>query len=175
MELNEAIRIRRSVRSYTDEPVSDEILARVLDAGRLAPSANNRQPWHFIVVKDPETRKTLSEGKYAKFLTACPVVIVGCGDKVRSERWFAIDTTIALENMVLQATTEGLGTCWIGSFSGESVKKALNVPDNYEIVAMLAMGHPKDSPLRDAILGRSSRKNLGEIVSWEAFGKRNAT
>jgi nitroreductase len=171
MELEATIKNRRSVRSYTDEPVSDEALVKVLEAGRLAPSANNRQPWHFIVVKDPHKRKILSEGKYAKFLTSCPVVIVGCGDKVKSEKWHAIDTTIALENMVLQATSQGLGTCWIGSFNGEDVRKALNVPDNFSVIAMLAVGHPKDTPVRDAILGRSSRRALDEIVSWEEFGK----
>ncbi len=170
MEVDDAIRNRRSVRAYADEPVSDEILAKILEAGRVSPSANNRQPWHFIVVKDQEKRKVLSEGKYAKFLTATPVVIVGCGDKVRSEKWRTVDTTIALENMVLQATSEGLGTCWIGSFDGESVRRLLQIPDNLEVVAMLAVGHPKGLRIRDMVIGRS-RKNLGEIVSWEEFGK----
>ncbi len=175
MEVIQAIKNRRSVRSYTEDPVSEEALAQILEAGRLAPSANNRQPWHFIIVKDPSMRKTLSEGMYAKFLKDCPLVIVGCGDRARSEKWFAIDTTIALENMVLKATEEGLGTCWIGSFSNDSVKKALSIPDNYEVVAMLAVGHPKGTPLKDAILGRSSRKNLNEVVSWESFGMQKST
>ncbi len=173
MDVSDAIRTRRSVRSYSDEPVSDEALARILEAGRASPSANNRQPWHFIVVKDQGRRTVLSEGRYAKFLKDTPVVIVGCGDKVRSEKWYVIDTTIALENMVIQATSEGLGTCWIGSFSGESVKKLLNVPDNFEVVAMLALGHPKGFSIKDALVGRT-RKESTEIVSWEEFGNSRA-
>ena len=171
MEVSEAIRERRSVRSYRDEDVPEEALATVLEAGRLAPSANNRQPWHFVVVKDAAKREVLSKGRYAKFLVKCPVVIVGCGDKVRSEKWFTVDLSIALENMVLQATSEGLGTCWIGSFSSESVRKLLKIPDNYDVVAMLALGYPKDSPVKDALFGRSSRKSIEEIISWEEFGK----
>ena len=171
MEIIKTIKNRRSVRSYSDKPISDKALARVLEAGRLAPSANNRQPWHFVVVKDPEKRKTLSEGRYAKFLTRCPVVIVGCGDRVKSEKWHVIDTTIALENMVLQATSEGLGTCWIGSFNGEDVRRLLSIPDNFAVIAMLAVGHPKDGPIRSAPVSRSQRRSSEEIVSWEEFGR----
>lgn len=171
MEVSDAIRERRSVRSFRDQLVPDEILGKVLEAGRLAPSASNRQPWHFIVVKDAVKREALSEGRYAKFLAKCPVVIVGCGDRVRSEKWFPVDLAIALENMVLEATSEGLGTCWIGSFSGESVKKVLKIPEEFEVVAMLAVGYPKDTPVKDALVGRSTRKNIEEITSWEEFGK----
>ena len=73
--------------------------------------------------------------------------------------------------MVIQATSEGLGTCWIGSFSGESVRKLLKIPDNYDVVAMLALGYPKGSPVKDVPLGRSSRKSIEETISWEEFGK----
>jgi len=161
MEVSEAIRARRSVRSFRDDPVPDAVLDKVLEAGRVAPSASNRQPWHFIVVKDPARRKALSEGRHAKFLKNCPVVIVGCGDKMRAEEWFMVDVTIALENMVIEATSEGLGTCWIGSFSGKSVRRLLKIPDNFEVVAMLAVGYPKEA----------SRKTIEEITSWEEFGK----
>ncbi len=171
MEVSEAIKERRSVRSFREEQVPEEILAKVIEAGRLAPSANNRQPWHFIVVKDSVKREVLSEGKYAKFLTKCPVVIVGCGDKVRSEKWYAVDLAISLENMVIEATSEGLGTCWIGSFSNDSVKNLLKIPENFDVVAMLALGYPKDTPVKDALLGRSSRKRAEEIISWEEFGR----
>lgn len=171
MEVSEAIRARRSVRAFRDEPVPEDVLARVLEAGRMAPSASNRQPWRFIVVTDAARREALSAGRYAKFLAQTPVVIVGCGDKVRSEKWFVVDVTIALENMVIQATSEGLGTCWIGSFDEEDVRKILNIPDGFRVVAMLAVGYPKGPGIREAIMGRSSRKGMDEIVSWEEFGK----
>ncbi len=96
---------------------------------------------------------------------------MGCGDKVRSEKWYAVDLAISLENMVIEATSEGLGTCWIGSFSNESVKNLLKIPENFDVVAMLALGYPKDTPVKDALLGRSSRKRAEEITSWEEFGR----
>jgi len=174
MEVSQAIRVRRSVRSFSEDEVPDEILSRMLEAGRLAPSASNRQPWHFIVVKDAAKRSVLSQGRYAKFLTQCPVVIVGCGDKIRSEKWYKVDLAISLQNMVLEATSAGIGTCWIGSFDGTEVRELLKIPINFEVVAMLAVGYPKDGSLRDAILGRSSRSGMEQIVSWEEFGTQRS-
>jgi nitroreductase len=172
MKVFEAVQSRRSIRAYEPRPVPEDVLSRILEAGRLAPSANNRQPWHFIVVKDPEKKKVLSAGKYAHFLVDTPVVVVGCGDAELSPRWYAVDVTIALQNMVLTATEEGLGTCWIGSFDEDPVRKCLNVPERYKVVAMLAMGYPKDKLDIGAFLIRSkNRKALKEITSTEEFGR----
>lgn len=164
MEVIDAIKKRRSIRSYDSKPVPEDVLGRVLEAGRIAPSAMNYQPWKFVVVRDPSGRKALSGGRYAKFLTECPVVIVGCGDRKKSQEWHAVDVTIALQNMVTQATAEGLGTCWIGSFDEETVRSHLGVPDEYTVVAMLALGYPKKVPSS----GRKT-KNLSEIVREERF------
>jgi len=162
--------LRRSVRAYDARPVPEEVLNRVLEAGRLAPSAMNYQPWHFVVVRNAEKRKTLSDGRYAKFLTQSPVVIVGLGDKKSSPEWHVVDTTIALQQMALAATEEGLGTCWIGSFYEDRVKEALGVPDRYEVVAMLAVGYPKDNAdLRAVPVKAKNRKELGKIVSYDGF------
>ncbi|MBC7112520.1 MAG: nitroreductase family protein [Candidatus Methanomethyliales bacterium] len=172
MDAFEAIITRRSVRSYLPDPIPRMVLERILEAGRLAPSAMNLQPWHFIVVTDKEKRRTLSSGKFAKFLTEAPVVIVGCGNEYLSPKWYAIDTAIALENMVIAATNEGLGSCWIGSFDEVEVKELLKVPEGYRVVAMLAIGYPrKDVDL----MGRfvkivRAKKSLNEIVSAEEFG-----
>ena len=170
MEVSEAIRTRRSVRAYDSKPVPDDLITRVLEAGRIAPSASNYQPWHFIVVKDAAKRQVLSEGKYAKFLTESPVVIVGCGDKKTSPKWYVVDTTIALEQMVIAATAEGLGTCWIGSFDEDSVREALSIPERFAVVAMLAVGYPKQKP-GTAIPPTRTRnvKDLDKIVSYEEF------
>lgn len=172
LEVFDVVRGRRSVRSYSDTPVPKEVLDRVIEAGRLAPSASNVQPWHFIIVTDPEKRTVLSEGKYAGFLRQVPVVIVGCGDKKSAPRWYVIDTTIALQNMVIQATAEGLGTCWIGSFHHERVARALGLPDNMEVVAMLAVGYPKECvSLEESISRKRSTKPTSDIVSLEEFGR----
>jgi len=173
MEVFEAIQARRSVRAYLKKKIPEKILNKVLEAARIAPSANNFQPWHFIVVKDAAKRKALSTGRWAKFLVESPVVIVGCGDKKKSPEWHVIDTTIALQNMVLEATSEGLGTCWIGSFHENDVKSLLKIPDNFNVVALLAVGYPKkksdpgSKPLR-----KRNRRDMEKIVSFEEFGKK---
>jgi nitroreductase len=172
MEVYDAIKARRSVRAFEDREIPETVLTKILEAGRLAPSANNRQPWHFIVVKDREKRVALSGGKYAHFLKETPVVVVGCGDSEASPKWHQIDVTIALENMVLTATSEGVGTCWIGSFDEESVNSALGLPPQYKVVAMLAMGYTKDKLDIGALLTRSkNRKALEDITSQDGFGR----
>lgn len=162
----DAIKSRRSVRSYSDREVPEDALMRVLEAGRIAPSANNRQPWHFVVVTDPERRKALSGGRWAGFLKQCPVVIAGCGDRKRSPEWHAVDVTIALQNMVTQATAEGLGTCWIGSFEEATVKEALDVPEHFAVVAMLALGYSAEKAR-----GERKARPMEEITSRDRFSQ----
>lgn len=147
---------------------------KILEAGRLAPSAGNVQPWYFIVVRDAEKRKILAKSPWARFLAEAPVVIVGCGDQKASPKWFMVDVAIAMQNMVLTATSEGLGTCWVGSFNEDEVKKLLKIPDRYKVVALLAVGYPrKKLDLTGKVLHLvRRRKNLSEIVSFEEFGKR---
>jgi len=172
MEVFEAIQKRKSVRAYEDRPIPEDVLMKILEAGRIAPSAANRQPWHFVVVRDPERRKALTSGRWAKFLKDTPVVIVGCGDKTKSPRWFAVDVTIALENIVLAATAEGVGTCWIGSFEEEEIKKVVKAPAEFQVVAMLAMGYPRKSlEIVSKLAGSRNRNPIEEIVSYEEFGK----
>jgi nitroreductase len=171
LEVFDAIEKRKSVRAYDSRPVPEDVLMKVLETGRIAPSASNIQPWHFIVVKDPERRKALSDGKWAKFLTESPVVIVGCGNKKKSPEWHVVDVTIAMQQMVIAATAEGLGTCWIGSFYEDKVRKALKVPEELRIVAMLAVGYSKEkSDLTSKIVRSRNRKKMDEILSYEEFG-----
>ena len=172
MEVQRTIDARKSVRSYMPRPIPDEVLARVLEAGRLSPSAVNYQPWHFVVVTDPEKKKVLSEGQYGKFVAEAPVVIVGLADKVRSPKWHIVDTTIALQTMVLAATSEGLGTCWVGSFPEGKVRQALGVPDDYVILALIPLGYSRERDDRGKEPPRpKNRKSLKEIVSYESFGQ----
>ncbi|MDI9644587.1 MAG: nitroreductase family protein [Candidatus Verstraetearchaeota archaeon] len=172
MEAFEAILRRRSVRSYLPDPVPQEKLNRILEAGRLSPSAMNKQPWHFVVVTDPEKRRGLAHGKFGWMLKEAPLVIVGCGDREASPKWYKVDTAIALQTMVIAATGEELGTCWVGSFDEAKVKEILKIPDRYEVVAMLAVGYPKDGfSLTGTITSvLRKKKEIGEIVSHNCYG-----
>ena len=163
-----------SVRSYEDDQVSDEFLFKVLDAARLAPSAGNVQPWHFIVVKDREKRAAIAKGcRYGKFLSESPVVIIACGDRKASTRWYSADTVIALEHIVLAATGLGLGSCWIGMFNEKEICNMVNLPENFEIIALISLGYPRDkTDLWAKILQTiRPRKKLDYILSFEVYGK----
>jgi nitroreductase len=173
MDVYEAILERRSIRAYQNKPIEREKLEKILEAGRLAPSARNIEPWHFIVVTDEKKRKVLSKGLYAKFVIQAPLVIVVCGDKNASPDWFAVDVGLAVENMVLTAVSEGLGTCCVGSFNEEEVKNLLNIPSNLEVIVMLTVGYQREKlDLSSKILNIvRARKTLSEIASEEEYGK----
>jgi nitroreductase len=172
MNVFEAIEKRRSIRSYESTPVPEEKLEKILEAARLAPSASNVQPRHFIVVTDKERRDALAAGMFARFLKQAPVVIVACGDEKKSPKWYPIDVAIAVENMVLAATGEGLGTCWIGSFNENKVRDALRIPENLRVVVLLAVGYPsgKEGLGSKVLRFVRKRKSLDEIVSIEEYG-----
>jgi nitroreductase len=173
LEVFDALRIRKSVRAYELKQIPDEVLMKVLEAGRISPSANNAQPWHFIVIKDFDKRKTLSKRRWTKFLSEAPVVLVGCGDRGRSPDFNVIDVSIALQQMVIAATAEGLGTCWIGDFDGKTVRDLVKIPDKFDVVCMLAMGYPREKlDMAAKIIRARSRKKLDEIVSYEEYGKQ---
>lgn len=170
MDVSEAIRKRRSVRKYQARKIENDKLDRVLEAGRLAPSARNLQEWKFIVVRDGSRRKRLAEAaKGQTFVGEAPVVIAACAtvtDYVMTcgQLTYPIDLAIAVEHMVLQAAAEGLGTCWIGAFYEEEVKKVLNIPPEVRVVALLPIGYPDESP------SPRPRKEMKEIVAFENWG-----
>ena len=171
MEVHDAIKARGSVRSYDSAEVPRTVLDKILESARLAPSAMNYQPWHFIIVTDIEKRIKMSKARYAGFLKEAPVVIVGCGDTKRAPKWHVVDVTIALQNMVLTATAEGLGTCWIGSFNEKLIRDMLKIPERWAIVALLAIGYPRRKLDLAALIARSkSRKDVSSIVSYNEFG-----
>ncbi len=169
MELMKVIEKRRSVREYQSREVSDEILNRILEAARLAPSARNRQPWKFIVVRDPKRRRELAEAaRNQSFIGKAPVVIVGVAldpNHIMSSGVpaYAVNMGISMEHIALAAQNEGLGTCWIGGFSQEEVKKILGVPDAYKVACLMPMGYPADSQ------GTRIRKPLEEIICQEQY------
>jgi nitroreductase len=150
LDFYDAVRKRLSVRSYKPDPVPEDVLNRILEAGRLAPSAKNYQPWKFIVVKDPAVRQALVPAcKNQGSVGQAPVVICACCviDQVwkgMGGYWSAeaVDITIALEHMMLAATAEGLGTCWIGAFLEAEVKKVLAIPGGVKPIALTPLGYP---------------------------------
>jgi len=169
MDVIEAIRTRRSVRSYRDAGVEEEKLQAVLEAARLAPSAKNRQEWRFVVVKDPETRQKLSAAaKGQPSVAQAPVVIAACSTggectMTCGNSAAQIDVTIAVDHMTLKAVEEGLGTCWIGAFHQDQVKEILGVPKDANVVVLLTLGYPAEER------SSKSRKILAEIVCHETW------
>ena len=164
---------RKSVRSYAPTPIPEEVLVKVLEAARLTPSAGNIQPWHFIIVEDEDKRARIAKGcRYGRFLAESPVVIVACGDKKASLHWYAVDTAIALEHLVLAATALGLGTCWVGSFDQEDIREMLKLPEKFEVVALMALGYPrrKIDILAKILHVVRPKKKLEKIVSLETYG-----
>jgi nitroreductase len=173
MDVFEVVQERRSIRAYQDKPVPREKLEKILEAARLAPSARNTQPWHFIVVTDGVKRKVLSKGRFAKFVAEAPVVVIACGDKKASPDWYAIDVALAMENMILTAISEGLSTCCVGSFDEKEVKATVNIPENFEALVLLTVGYSREKlDLSSKVLHlMRSRKTLSEVASEEIFGK----
>jgi nitroreductase len=152
MDVFEAIHTRRSVRAYRKDPIPEGVLGKVLDAARLAPSAGNRQPWLFIVVRSPEVKEKLRAAYGAEWMYDAPVVVCACGVPgkawVRSDgrSYMDVDVTIAMEHLILEAWEQGLGTCWIGAFDAAKLREALELPADLEPIAMTPLGYPAEEP-----------------------------
>jgi len=168
----EAIKERCSVRSYQSQPVEREKMNRVLEAARLAPSASNRQEWRFVVVQNSNTRQHLMKAaKGQAFVGEAPVIIACCAKTDNhimtcGQVCYPIDTAIAIEHMALEATAEGLGTCWVGAFHEDQVKEILGIPQDIRVVELLALGYPAKRPSTD-----KDRLSIEEIVMHERWGK----
>jgi nitroreductase len=145
MDIYETIKKRCSVRTYRDEPVGEDKLHRILDAGRLSPSARNRQARKFIVVRAPACRKAIAKAAEQPWMAQAPVVIavVGLTDYVMPCGVPAdpVDCAIAIDHMVLAAVAEGLGTCWVGHFDQDACRKLLGVPAGATIIQLLTLGY----------------------------------
>lgn len=175
MELMEVIRERRSIRRFRADPVEEEKLLTVLEAARLAPSWKNGQCWRFILVTSEEGRRAVADclpptnpGRQA--LLQAPVNVVLCADPTASEEWegrayYLVDAAIAMEHLVLAATSLGLGTCWQGLIYEEKLRQALGIPHSVRVVAVTPLGYPDEAPKP------RRRKALAEIVYRERWGE----
>jgi nitroreductase len=165
MDVSKAISTRRSIRRYKPDPIPEDVLLKVLEAARLAPSAGNRQPWRFVVVKDKNRRMELAKAaNNQSFIAEAPVVIAVLGESSIS-RWYKQDPMIAAEHICLEATELGLGTCWIGAFNEPDVKKILKIPEGSSVICLLPLGYPAESPQA------RERKRLEEVFFREEYGQ----
>ena len=166
MSLIDVVLDRRSIRRYEQKEIPKDILDKILEAGRQAPSAANKQPWHFIVLTDSKIKEELSKGFFNRFIKDAPVVVVGCAHKdLIAGKWSTISTTIALQNMVIAAWAMQVGSCWIGDFNEEKVRRLLNIPEGWNIVALVSFGYPAEKP------HNRRKKPIEEIVGFNEFGQ----
>ena len=168
MPLTDVIMSRRSIRKYKAREVGKDTIRRILEAGRYAPSAANKQPWHFILITDSEIKKLLSKGKWNGFIKDSAFTIAGCAyeGNVFARRWSTVDTAIALQNMVIAAWSMGIGSCWVGDFEEKEVRRILRIPRSWRIISLISFGYPDEAPKV------TSRKSLKRVVNRNRFRDR---
>ncbi len=173
MSVLDLMKKRCSVRKFVDKPVETAKLEQVLEAGRIAPSACNRQPWRFVVVTDAELLKTVAAACAQDWPEPAPAIIVACGDHRESWRrgdgkdHLDVDVAIAVDHMSLAATDLGLGTCWVCWFDALALSADLGLAEHVEPVVLLPIGYPlaESAPDRHS----KTRKPLAEIAFWNSF------
>ena len=164
MEFYEVLKTRRSIRSYKPDAVSDQQLKKLAEAVNLAPTACNKQPFKLLLVRDPEMRKTICANTHFEFLKEAPVIAVMMTNESASWTRYEgdpaadIDASIAMEHLVLAATAEGLGTCWICAFSRPQMNDALKIQAPWSAFALSPIGYAAGAPRP------FSRKALAEVV-----------
>jgi len=165
MSIVDSILSRRSVRKYENKEIPQEIVNKIIEAGRNAPSAVNKQPIRFVIVKDGEITKNFSSALFNRFIKDAPMVIVGCADvkSLLTGKWAIIDATIALQNMVIAAWSLGVGSCWIGAFNEEKIKQLLKIPEKWKVVALVTFGYPAEEPKS------KSKKAVEELFGFNSF------
>jgi len=169
MEFLELIESRYSVRAYKPDDVEDEKLNAILEAGRLAPTAVNYQPFQIIVIHTKGRENELNRIYPAEWFVQPPLVICVCGipDKAWTRRdgknFVDVDATIVMDHIIIASASLGLGTCWIGAFDPAAAKEVLNLPEGVEPVVFTPLGYPADEP------GLKRRKELSELVRYEKW------
>jgi nitroreductase len=169
MDVFEAIKGRRSIRSYKNREIEEEKLQKVLEAARLAPSASNRQEWRFVVVRDPDKRAKLTGMTYGqRWVGEAPAIIVACATEGKSvmtcgQLTHTVNVSIACALLMLEAHEQGLGTCWLGTFNEGGVKKLLGIPNHMRVVTVMPIGYQNEAPLP------RPRKAFDEVVCFDGY------
>ena len=169
MEFAELIRRRYSVRAYKSDPVPEAVLARVLEAARLAPTAANRQPFRVLVIRTEGRQEELGRLYHRSWFLEAPLVLGVCC--LQAEAWVRrdgksyadVDAAIVMDHLILAATSEGLGTCWVGAFDPAAAREVLDLPAGVEPIAFSPLGYPADQP------SEKKRKPLAELVRRERW------
>jgi len=165
MELLEAIRSRRAIRRFKKEPVPPELIEKILEAARWAPSSADSQPWEFIVITDLETKKSISRSfNFGPFLNEAPLAIAVAVDRLRTTLPIQ-DGTLAAYAIWLAAHDLGLGACWINPNIPGGIKKILGIPFTKKLITILAIGYPDEAPLH-------TRRKLQDFVYFEKHGNK---
>jgi nitroreductase len=164
------IKERRSIRSFQDKSIKEEELEMILEAGRWSPSASNRQPWEFVVIKNKEILSKLSKSAfYGKFIKDVPVVIAIVAKTKTSPKWYLIDTSLVSMNMMLMAWSLRIGTCWIGAMNREKAKEIIGLGKNDHLLTILPFGY-----IRGEIPNPTPRKPLNKIVKYIDHKKKSS-
>lgn len=164
MDVKDAIQTRRSIRRYERKTIPPGNLKDLLNAARLAPSANNAQLWTIVVVTDDETRhKLVPVSGNQRFVGECSAYLVGVTER---DSYAAIDLAIAFDHLSLRAVELGMGTCWIGDFDPEGVKKILDIPPELDVSICMTLGYPAILP------NARRRKDFSELFRQDKWGAR---
>jgi nitroreductase len=165
MDVFDAIRTLLAVRAYQDESIPEDLVRRIVEAGRLTGSGMNRQPWHFIVVRERETLRRLGAlATSGSYVAQAPLAVVVATDKTR----FAVsDASRAIQSMLLTAWADGVGSNWVGFGGLDKVKDLLDIPAGLEVLAILPFGYPA----RPVGRGKKQRKPLREVAHLERYGR----
>ena len=167
MEVFECIRRRRTIREYKSDPIPEDVLEKILQAGRWSPSSSNSQPWDFVVVQDPSTLSELGRiATQGSFISDAPLAIVIVMENAPRPQ---LDAGRAIQQMELVAWSEGLGTCFVGVRIEDqqiAVKELLNIPSDLELITIMPYGYRPTSINRTG----TPRKDLADMVHREKFG-----
>lgn len=170
MEYRDLISRRYSVRAYRPDPVEDEKLQAILEAARLAPTAHNRQPFQLIVIHTSGRQESLKKIYNRDWFVQAPIIICACGIPsqgwVRSDdqrRYMDVDVAIAMDHLILAATDQGLGTCWIAAFNAKAARQELQLPDEIEPLIFTPLGYPADQ------WRLKERKPIQDLVRYEKW------
>jgi nitroreductase len=163
MDAIEVLKTRRSVRAYSGQAVPREVIEDIIDCGRLAASANNVQPWEFVVVTDAAMRRRLAQiAEYGRFIAAAPVcIVVLC----RDTKYYLEDGSAASQNILLAARAHGLGSCWVAGDKkpyAPDICKIVGAPDGVRLVSMIALGYPAENP-------QKAKRPLADVLHWERY------
>jgi nitroreductase len=162
VDVEEAIRSRRSIRKWSDRPLERDTIERLMTSVRLAPSGHNGQQWELIVVTDRDRLEALVPiCNNQRHVGEAGAFVFAVTDP--SAKWIHVDPAIALDHLTLRATEMGLGTCWIGAFDGDRMREFLGIPEDKVIVIGMTLGHPAEVP------EARSRRDLDDLVHWERY------